>query len=47
MVKKAGQKTKKQTSVDGEKFEPTKVSLAVAAAASTILVLFGVIAIYG
>jgi hypothetical protein len=41
MVKKTVQETKKET-----KFEPTKMALAVAAAASTVLVLFAVIAIY-
>lgn len=47
MTKKVVHKTNRNKSGNDEKFEPTKVALAVAAAASTCLVLFAVIAIYG
>jgi hypothetical protein len=40
-----GKKSSKKSAEAG-KFEPTKMSLAVAAAAATVLVLFAVIAVY-
>lgn len=45
MAKQSTTKTKKKP-VKAEKFEPTKMSLAIAAAAATTLTLFAVIAIY-
>ena len=44
MVKKEAQKSKNKAKV--ARFEPTKMSLAVSAAAATILVLCAVIAVY-
>ena len=45
MVKKATVKTRKKAD-KVEKFEPTKMSLAVSAAAAVVLVLFATIAVY-
>lgn len=45
MVKKTTVKTHKKTD-KVEKFEPTKMSLAVSAAAAAVLVLFAVVATY-
>ena len=46
MVKKAVRKTDKRPVKNELKYEPIKVGLAVAAAASSCLVLFAVIAMY-